>query len=97
MTQPIPCYPADRIDTRAVNTILIIFVYATVKTGAYCNTVYIGECAACVLGEYGGEGCVDRAGIYDEPGASLAVGHIWMPLWCETCGGLNGDMRWIWV
>jgi hypothetical protein len=53
-----------------------------------------GESVVCVLGVCGGEGCVDQAGIYDEPGASLALGYFWISL-CELpMAGKSGDLRW---
>ena len=37
-----------------------------------------------------GEGCVVQVGIYDEPGASLAMGCYLGTPGMDTCGGLNG-------
>ena len=42
-----------------------------------------GESTACVEGE----GCVDQVGVYDKPGASLAMGCYLGTPGMDTCGG----------
>ena len=58
------------------------------RGGNWCYLDY-GESAACVcLGCVEGEGCVDQVGVYDEPGASLAMG-------CYLGTPGNGYLWWV--
>ena len=56
--------------------------------GGYWGYLDHGKSAACVTWVCGGEGCVDQVGVYDEPGASLAMGY-----YLGTLG--NGYLWWV--
>ena len=56
------------------------------RGGNWCYLDY-GESAACVTWGVEGEGCVDQLRVYDEPGASLAVGCYLGTPGMDTCGG----------